>query len=785
MDLIALFKLIFSLSFMGSILAVIILLTKKLFKTRLSANWHYYIWLLLVIRLIMPYAPESSLSIFNLLPAASENMETVQNVVGNIGEKVSFSTINEKDNTSKEIINDNVNIQQDKSPKTIRILPKEGSKVFNYGTLSIIWASGVAIMLLCFLITNVWFLLQIRKKPQCKEKTIVMNLSQCKSRMGVYRDISIIYDDYLRTPSLFGIIKPKLLVSPEILYKLSEEEKRYVFLHELAHFKRKDILINWLLVIIQALHWFNPIIWYAFNKIHEDCEVACDAYVLSKLTPVEYRRYGETIISLIGTISRQHWKPVTTGMANNRSNVKRRIRMIAKFKRNPWKWSVMAFIIVLGIIIIGMTDGYNNILKINNSPMISVAAEIRKLTLKEFSEVGTTGLQNPTINDFRKIVLKAEITNVKNVISKEFNVPDLYVIQDALKSTGDRFWYSDGSDQNNDDEEFSRAERSIVIYYKGVEDSDIREALKPLKIQIGWTEKDRSKVSREYSVGEILTFENEKNNKNLKEDTALRNTIIETLKKSNGIDFAQIGSFDWETMYIFTPYSNPKSLLMEEGVTTYNSRFSIELNDSINMLAFVKSDKLVSFIELPRKYGNVHLTSPMKFSKGKSKFNISKENNSIILKNDLGVSLSGIEERKSDKETMPNLYAELDKLPREYNSKLAQENGDVVYIKGKVYNLNKLADFYAAFKDSKAELPKAVRITQYTTEGHAIINDLVISDEVVKLIVDNTRDEFMSSEDRKITEYKVSDIVIEKKNNAACYTVKVENGKGLFSFYVN
>jgi hypothetical protein len=203
------------------------------------------------------------------------------------------------------------------------------------------------------------------------------------------------------------------------------------------------------------------------------------------------------------------------------------------------------------------------------------------------------------------------------------------------------------------------------------------------------------------------------------------------------------------------------------------------------MLAFIKSGKLVSFIELPRKYGNVHLTSPMKFSKAKSKFNISKENNSIILKNDLGVSLSGIEERKRDKETMPNLYVELDKLPKEYNSKLAQENGDVVYIKGKVYNLNKLADFYAAFKDRKAELSKAVRVTHYTTEGHAIINDLVISDEGVKLIVDNTRDEFMSSEDRKITEYKVSDIVIEKKNDAACYTVKVKNGKGLFSFYVN
>lgn len=94
--------------------------------------------------------------------------------------------------------------------------------------------------------------------------------------------------------------RPRLLIPYGIINKLSEEEKRYVFLHELAHLKRKDNLINWIMVLVQALHWFNPIVWYAFYKMREDCEVACDADVLSLLNPAEHKKYGETIINLIG-----------------------------------------------------------------------------------------------------------------------------------------------------------------------------------------------------------------------------------------------------------------------------------------------------------------------------------------------------------------------------------------------------------------------------------------------------------------------------------------------------
>lgn len=116
----------------------------------------------------------------------------------------------------------------------------------------------------------------------------------------------------------------------------------------------------------------------------------------------------------------------------------------------------------------------------------------------------------------------------------------------------------------------------------------------------------------------------------VKEDVALRNLIIETVQRSNEIDFTELTNFEWDTMYIFTPYTNPKDILEEDNITAYHSKFNIEINDTINMIGFVKANKLVQFVELPRIYGGMDLTNPIKFSKEESKFNILQDKEGIL-----------------------------------------------------------------------------------------------------------------------------------------------------------
>lgn len=116
------------------------------------------------------------------------------------------------------------------------------------------------------------------------------------------------------------------------------------------------------------------------------------------------------------------------------------------------------------------------------------------------------------------------------------------------------------------------------------------------------------------------------------EDVSLKNKIIQKTKESESIDFSQITDFEWETMYIFTPYSSPQNTFKSEGIKSCNFNFSIEYLDSINMIAFVKSNKLVDYVELPRNYVVVELTLPRKVTKESAKFQIDTKSNQIIFK---------------------------------------------------------------------------------------------------------------------------------------------------------
>lgn len=130
-----------------------------------------------------------------------------------------------------------------------------------------------------------------------------------------------------------------------------------------------------------------------------------------------------------------------------------------------------------------------------------------------------------------------------------------------------------------------------------------------------------------------------------------------------------------------------------------------------------------------------------------------------------------------------NSYEELDKLPQIYNSELAQNNGDVVNSKVKDYNIEKLDKFIENYKNKKANVGDMVRITKYTTEGDAIICDLIIDSKDIKLVEDSTRDKFSNTENRKKIEYQVIDIFKENVTGGISYMAKTDKGEDRFLFF--
>ena len=80
--------------------------------------------------------------------------------------------------------------------------------------------------------------------------------------------------------------------------EIPDDNMRMVLLHELTHYKRKDLLIKWFAVLVNAVHWFNPLCYLACANLSEACEVSCDMSVTKNMSEDEQKLYMQTILNL-------------------------------------------------------------------------------------------------------------------------------------------------------------------------------------------------------------------------------------------------------------------------------------------------------------------------------------------------------------------------------------------------------------------------------------------------------------------------------------------------------
>lgn len=117
----------------------------------------------------------------------------------------------------------------------------------------------------------------------------------------------------------------------------------------------------------------------------------------------------------------------------------------------------------------------------------------------------------------------------------------------------------------------------------------------------------------------------------------LEKKVINTINKCETIDFPETTDFEWDNLYIIEPYSNVNALLNEESISSPNKNYAIKSDDSIYMIAFIKDNKLIQYIDLPIKHITIlkRMDNSIKFSRQHSKFNISKENAILIPKSNI------------------------------------------------------------------------------------------------------------------------------------------------------
>ena len=81
-------------------------------------------------------------------------------------------------------------------------------------------------------------------------------------------------------PGVYGILRPVLLLPAGIMKHINDSELEAIFLHEFEHIRCRDNLIALIHMIVQALFWFHPVVWWTGSRLVFERELACDEAVL-------------------------------------------------------------------------------------------------------------------------------------------------------------------------------------------------------------------------------------------------------------------------------------------------------------------------------------------------------------------------------------------------------------------------------------------------------------------------------------------------------------------------
>lgn len=312
-----------------SVVALLLLFLKGIMADKLSPRWQYTVWCLFALRIIIPVA--SNQNIFLPIPVWVEMLKTF--VESNLSSAYSSA------------------FSVSRSSTVIPFIKEIPESITDW--LMIVYIIGVAATLIKYLISYI----KLRKILKNGSEISGENIGQINTVKLKYnlKGCKAVEVKGLSTAFVCGIIKPVLAIPKGTVL----DEK--VVLHELLHLKYKDNLQNVFWCILRSLHWCNPLLQYAFNRIGNDMESLCDQRVLERLNGEELRDYGRILLSMANNSFAR--AVGTTSVSNGGKNIKRRISAIVRFKKFPKGMELVSFCIILVLLtptVFGATSNYGD-----------------------------------------------------------------------------------------------------------------------------------------------------------------------------------------------------------------------------------------------------------------------------------------------------------------------------------------------------------------------------------------------------------------------------------------
>ncbi len=350
-----LFELLLRGSWQAGFLVFVILGLQNLLRRHLAPAWRHALWWVVLGRLLIPATPPSSWSLFNLIPTSVHQRFVPPGSlsVSSVWQPIGATSVTDTsaNNLSPTLVPP---VELEVAPPTAAL---KTSPTWSIGeAMALAWAVGALVLLGRIGLQSLWFARRVRDSMQPADSELLAVLDDCRARMGIQRRIDLLQGDVVSSPAVFGILRPIILLPRRLAMTCPPDRMRHILLHELAHVRRGDSWVHGLTRVLQALHWFNPVLAWAFRRLRADREIATDALALEVAGEHESRAYGLTIVQLL-----QSWaahpaaQPNTVGILEDNTCLERRIRAIATYRR-PSRWAPLASFLIVALAAVSWTN---------------------------------------------------------------------------------------------------------------------------------------------------------------------------------------------------------------------------------------------------------------------------------------------------------------------------------------------------------------------------------------------------------------------------------------------
>lgn len=271
-------KILVSLSVSGTLLLLLLMGLKQIYRKNFSRGWQYYILAVVALRFLLPFTADIT-------------------VVGSLFE--SFGTAATADGAwaSQDTAAEGPGGDGVEAMEEGRGIVAARKPLNLYGCLFFAWLAGALAQLLYKVMVYQRFIRCVKADNiEVSNPEIRMLLSDCEEKLKVKTSVGLFHNPWIDSPMLIGFFHPSILLP---VRGLEGKELSYIFLHELIHYKQKDMFYKWMVQIVVCVHWFNPFVYLLEKEVNRSCELSCDEKVMVLLDHKARREYGDMLISFL------------------------------------------------------------------------------------------------------------------------------------------------------------------------------------------------------------------------------------------------------------------------------------------------------------------------------------------------------------------------------------------------------------------------------------------------------------------------------------------------------